>query len=92
MRRGNETLDWSVLVPRLVHPTKVLILEAMLWIDRPLSASELNEVFEGKPDMSSISHHVRSLAGAGVLSCVGKHRVRGAWKRTYDLVASDHGR
>lgn len=65
MTGGGETLDWCVLVPRLVHPTKVLVIEAMLWLG-PISASELKEVFEGNPDTSAISYHLNSLADAGV--------------------------
>jgi hypothetical protein len=42
MRQG-KTFDWCTLIPLVLHPTKVLIIEAMAWIDRPLSASETGQ-------------------------------------------------
>lgn len=44
-----------------VHPTKVLVIEALLWIDRPLSAADLEKVFDGTVDRSAISYHLKSL-------------------------------
>lgn len=84
---GNVTLDWGVLVPHLVHPTKVWIIEAMLWIDRPLSASELERVFDLTLSLSRIAYHVKSLVKGGMLRQVDKHQIRGAWKRMYVLSA-----
>jgi DNA-binding transcriptional ArsR family regulator len=60
--RGDEPLDWGALVPRIVHPTKVCIIEALRWIDRPLSASDLERVFVGELSESTISYHLRTLA------------------------------
>lgn len=80
-----EPFDWSALVPHLIHPTKVFVIEAMLWIDRPLSASELEKVLDGAVVVSNISYHVRSLARAGVLQLVEKQRIRGTWRRRYAL-------
>jgi hypothetical protein len=45
-----------------VHPSKVLIIEAMQWIDRPMSASELGEVLDGALSSAVVSYHLRSLA------------------------------
>lgn len=69
-------VDWSALVPRLVHPTKVAILEAMLWIGRPMSATELEEVACGDTALESFSYHLKRLVNAGVLEAVGKLKVR----------------
>ena len=68
MKRGDGALDWSVLVALIVHPAKVLIVEAMNWIDRPLSPSELEYVFGEKLSVSAISYHVNSLVKYGVLA------------------------
>jgi len=78
-------LDWSVLVPRLVHPTKVLIIEAMHWIDRPLASSDLEQVFGKRLGVSNISYHVKTLADARILREVSRRQVRGAWKTVYRL-------
>jgi hypothetical protein len=80
---SGQGLDWTALVALLAHPTKVLIVEAMRWIDRPLSASELAKVFDGAVDLSSISYHVTSLASYGILTRVRRQRVRGALKNFY---------
>jgi DNA-binding transcriptional ArsR family regulator len=82
-----QPLDWSALVARLVHPTKVLVIEAMRWIDRPLSASELEKVFGDAEELSlsSISYHVRTLGELGVLTRIKEEQVRGGWKRIYVL-------
>ena len=82
---GDGQVDWAALVPFAVHPTKVLVIEAMRWIDRPLSASELENVFDRKLSTSAISYHVVTLARWGVLKPAGKQKVRGAWKRLYRL-------
>lgn len=81
-----EPVDWSALVPRLVHPTRVAIIEAMRCIERPLSASELAKVFDNeKLRLPSISYHVRALAAIGVLKRVRVEQVRGARKQMYAL-------
>ena len=83
VKRGDGALDWSALVALIVHPTKVLIVEAIGWIDRPLSSSELAYVFGETMSVSAISYHVNSLARYGVLRRQGRHKVRGAWKTLY---------
>lgn len=37
---GNEPLpfDWAALVPLVVHPMRVTIIEALCWVGEPLSA------------------------------------------------------
>ncbi len=82
---GVGTLDWSVIVALVIHPTKVQIVSAIEWIDRPLSASELENVLDGGESMSSISYHLKSLASLGVLRRAGSQQVRGAWKRLYAI-------
>jgi DNA-binding transcriptional ArsR family regulator len=69
-------VDWSALVPRLVHPTKVVILEAMLRIGRPMSATELEEVACGDIALDSFSYHLKRLVNVGVLEAVGKVKAR----------------
>lgn len=86
MSKGGEPLDWGALVPLIVHKTKLVILEAMLWIDEPLSAVDVQEMYGGKKriNVSSISYHLRSLAlDHPVLFLYEEERVRGAWRRLY---------
>ena len=81
---GGETrFRWDALVPHFVHPLKVAIIEATLWIERPLSASELAKVFLEEFDLSLVSYHLNKLAAAGVVEQVGERQVRGALQRFY---------
>jgi DNA-binding transcriptional ArsR family regulator len=79
------SLCWGELLGVLVHPTKVLIIEALRWIDHPLSATEFERIFGEKSGLhlSNLSYHVSTLAKAGILRQVKKRRVRGAWERFY---------
>ncbi len=81
---GDELqFDWAGLVPHFVHPIKVEIIEAMIWIGQPLSASELAQVFFSEYDLSRVSYHLSKLAKAGVFEQVGQRQVRGAMQRFY---------
>lgn len=85
---GSDPLDWGALLSRSIHPTRLWIIEAMRVIDRPLSASELEDVFEGKQTTSAISYHVTTLAKIGIVKQVEMRQVRGAWKRLYVFTAA----
>lgn len=52
---------WDGAAARVLHPVRVEIVEAMRWIDRPLSAIDLVYVFEGKRLGLWIEHHLRCL-------------------------------
>ncbi len=52
---------WGTLGACLLHPIQVQILEAMLWIDRPMSASALVKVFSEELRLSTVAYHVRRL-------------------------------
>ncbi len=87
-RDENRPLDWGALLSRSIHPTRLWIIEAMRVIDRPLSASELERVFEGGQSTSAISYHMTTLAKIGVVKQVEMQQVRGAWKRLYVFTAA----
>jgi hypothetical protein len=78
---------WETLFGRLLHETQVKIIEAMRWIDRPLSASELTKVLYGTPNLSGVSYHIRRLKDLGVLKDVKWRQVRGASEKFYRLVS-----
>jgi hypothetical protein len=80
---GNGHLDWGALLSRSIHPTRLWIIEAMRVIDQPLSASELEQVFEGKQSTSAISYHMNTLAKIGIIELAEMQQVRGTWKRLY---------
>lgn len=66
---GDEWSIWESLVPRLIHPTKLAIVEALRLIERPLSVDDLLKVL-GPEEGSSwelVNYHVKSMAASGVL-------------------------
>ena len=77
--------DWEALVPLLVHPVKVEIIEAMAWIRLPLSATDLDRVLRGQIGVSLLSYHLRKLAEVGALKRVRREQVRGAIQTFYGL-------
>ncbi len=85
--RDNEgqALDWGALVFRLspLHPSKLHVIEALRWIERPMSPAELENVLEDRISLPTLSYHVRSLAELGILELLEKERVGSVWKRTY---------
>jgi hypothetical protein len=80
---GDGQLDWGALLSRSIHPTRLWIIEALRIIDRPLSASELERVFDGKQSTSAISYHMNTLAKIGIVKLADMQQVRGTWKRLY---------
>lgn len=88
MSEGAGALDWCALVPRLVHETKVWIMEALGWIDRPLSARELVKISGGRKSIGNFEHHLLCLMKAGAIKRVSRTPVRGAHENHYFLTKS----
>lgn len=79
-------MNWEALIGRLLHPTQVAVVEAMLWIDRPLSPAQLVRVFDGEVQLSSVAYHVSRLTDLGVLEQTDTRQVRGAVEHFFRLV------
>lgn len=83
---GDEpAFDWAELVPRVVHPARVAIVEAMFFIGQPLSATELRDFFD-EPEcyyLSIVSYHLGKLVDYGALAETGSRQVRGATETYY---------
>jgi DNA-binding transcriptional ArsR family regulator len=77
--------DWEALVPLLVHPAKVEIIEAMSWIGQPLSATDLDRILSGQLGVSLVSYHLRKLAELKAIEKVRQEHVRGAIQTFYAL-------
>jgi DNA-binding transcriptional ArsR family regulator len=82
-----QSFNWETLVPRLVHPVKVEIIEAMAWIGLPLSATDLDRILRGEIGVSLLSYHLRKLTEVGALERVRRDQVRGAMQTFYALPA-----
>lgn len=82
--RGGERFDWSTLVPQIVHPLKVGIVEALLWVDQPLSATDLTKLFDSdRYGVAHVSYHLVKLADIDALEVVRKREARGATEKFY---------
>lgn len=74
----DEPLDWGGLVPLVVHPVKVAIIEAMQWIDEPLSAMDVHRMHDHSPGTSAVAYHLKSLAfDLPVLRLYDEEAIRG---------------
>jgi DNA-binding transcriptional ArsR family regulator len=71
-------VDWDRLLSSLLHPTQVLILDAVDWIDVPAGPRDLVQVLDGKVHIDNLSYHFRRLGDLGILEAVGQEQVRGA--------------
>jgi hypothetical protein len=80
---GPIKFDWEGLVPRLVHPAKVVIVEALLWIGTPLSATDLSKMCSGRMSVGMFAHHIRALAKVGLVRKVGERSIRGSTEKFY---------
>jgi hypothetical protein len=75
---GRAPFSWEALAALVIHPAKVAILEALLWIELPLSAKQLADSFDYEEYYPGIvSHHVNHLARLGVLEVVSWEAVEG---------------
>ena len=82
---------WSACVPHFLHPVKVDVIEAFLWIGLPLSPRDLDLLFDEQFGVSLVAYHVRGLADVNVLEVVRKRTVRGAVQTFYRLSKSQLG-
>jgi DNA-binding transcriptional ArsR family regulator len=89
MKGGGLAFDWGTLVSRIVHPAQVAIVEALLYMGQPLSATELRDLFNEPEDyyLSLVSYHLKKLHEVGVLEETGTRRVRGGTETFYFFVA-----
>jgi hypothetical protein len=90
-RAGGATMEgdeqsqfvWDALVPRSIQPLTVAVVEALLWLESPLSAPELGAVFSGEFSFSSVSYHLTKLAVAETIAEVGERWEDGAAQPLY---------
>ncbi len=89
MTYDNGHFNWGSLVPYLIHPVKVAIIEAMEWVEVPVSPRELDRIFDEQFGVSLVSYHMRTLVDVGVVEKVRQQAVRGALQTFYSLSAKE---
>ena len=52
---------WSTLPEKVRHPVRVLVVEALWWIDESLSARALVDILDGDITMWDAAHHLQAL-------------------------------
>jgi hypothetical protein len=81
----SDQFDWGFLVPRVIHPMQVGIIEAISYVGIPLSAADLRRSFGENLSVSHISYHVSSLAKVGALVLAEEHQPRGRFASYYEI-------
>jgi DNA-binding transcriptional ArsR family regulator len=86
MREGSEPLpfSWDELVPLLVHPLRVAIIEALCHVGEPLSTADLQQIIEDDCSLSVISYHLVTLARVEAVIVVPEPQLA-ATERFYTL-------
>jgi hypothetical protein len=85
---GNNNCNhfaWDRLIPHLVHPLRVTIIEAMSWIGEPVSPRDLDRLLAEEYGLALVAYHVRVLADFGAVEKVRQQAVRGALQSFYVL-------
>jgi DNA-binding transcriptional ArsR family regulator len=84
MKVDKPVFDWAALVPKFVHPHRVAIIEALLYVGRPMSATDLSKSFGAAGNgLSYVAYHVTSLAKIGAIRQVSERQGRGAGEKFY---------
>lgn len=78
LARENDRVafDWASVIRWRVHSVQVFIVEALSWIGRPLSATELRELCGGAATVDAISFHLKQLAKLDLVEPVARLKVR----------------
>jgi len=82
MKEGRQ-FDWGAVVPYLVHEMKVATVEALLWIDKPLSVADFARLFDEKFNKPLITRHLEKLVEADALVVTREQRTRGLAEKLY---------
>jgi DNA-binding transcriptional ArsR family regulator len=72
---------WSTLPAKLSHPVRAPIVEALWWIDEPLSAREAVDALDSDFTMWEVAHHLRVLEELGVVEVLAADPGRAASRR-----------
>jgi DNA-binding transcriptional ArsR family regulator len=85
-RDEQETYLWLSLVPRLIHPVKLVILETLLYMEQELSATQIAALLgPGDYSVGVISYHLKVLAKTGVIELVESKKIRGSEMHLFNL-------
>lgn len=86
----NEQVDdafWAALAAAVLHPVEVEIIEALRYICRPLTPTDLLLILEGRHAGLRIERRLRRLRKLGAIACEDNGKARGRTREpAYRLV------
>jgi hypothetical protein len=87
---AGDGFDWGSVVPRIVSPTKVTIIELLHREKRPLSATRMEKMIDD-PEITvpRLHYHCTTLLEAGVLRLAGTVPRGAANEKFYSLAPQD---
>ena len=74
---------WDDIVLRLLHPTQLIIIEALAQVGQPLSPTLIVRVIDGAITLNLVDYHCKRLVELGILERKSRRQVRGAWENLY---------
>lgn len=75
---------------RALHPLDVQTVEAFRWIEQPLSAGDLKQLFDGEVRWRSLCRHLRRLVHLDAIELAEAPSIRRATDIRYRLVQRPH--
>jgi Helix-turn-helix domain len=80
---------WLDLPEAALHPVRVQLVEALRWIEEPLSAAALISVCDGTLRRPEVVHHLRRLEALNIVEPAEKQTARHRIDTPYRLVPKD---
>jgi hypothetical protein len=80
---------WDDIILRLLHPTQLIIIEALAHVDRPLSPTLIVRVIDGAITLNLVDYHCKRLVALGILERKSRRPVRGTWENLYGFAGGD---
>ena len=81
---------WEEAIVRLLHPTQLLIIEALARLDHPISPTIMARISDGQVRLNNYDYHCKRLVKLGLLESAGQEPRRGAWEHFYALSLDGH--
>lgn len=76
---------WKEAVIRLLHPTQLLILEALARLEMPVSATIMERISDGQIPLANYAYHLIRLERLGLLELVDTQPRRGVQEKFFAL-------
>jgi hypothetical protein len=87
---GVDEFDWEHVVPRIVNPTKVAIIELLVRQRKPLSPSRMKRlIHDSEVTLHQVIYHCDTLHKAGVLELTTAPPTAAANERFYCLAPQE---